>query len=122
MFIHSIANCHFDKAISYGEDKYVLTLCLEYVVEGKSVTAPLQYIAARGAVAEFVASQAGGAAAAHPGDYNIVDVDIADGRGQNFSIDREGFQLVTQPSAVSDFYDDLLISDIYEAEIKELVR
>ena len=122
MFHHSIANCYFDKAISYGEDKQVLTLCLEYVVEGKSVTAPLQYIAARGAVAEFVASQAGGAAAAHPGDYNIVNIDIANGRGQNFSIDREGFQLVAQPSAVSDFYDDLLIGDIYEAEVKALVK
>ena len=91
-------------------------------MEKKSVTAPLQYIASRGEVAEFVASQAGGSAATHPGEYNIVNVEIANGRGQNFSIDREGFQLVTQPSAVSDFYDDLLISDIYEAEIKELVR
>ncbi|MGB0690397.1 MAG: methyltransferase, partial [Candidatus Puniceispirillum sp.] len=63
-------------------------------MEGKSVTAPLQYIAARGTVAEFVASEAGGAAATHPGEYNIVDVDITNGRGQNFSIDREGFQLV----------------------------
>jgi hypothetical protein len=91
-------------------------------LEKKSVTAPLQYIASRGEVAEFVASQAGGSAATHPGEYNIVNVEIANGRGQNFSIDREGFQLVTQPSAVSDFYDDLLISDIYEAEIKELVQ
>lgn len=97
-------------------------VCLESDLEKKSVTAPLQYIASRGAVAEFVASQAGGAAATHPGEYNIVDVEIANGRDQDFSIDREGFQLVAQPSAVSDFYDDLLISDIYEAEIKDLVR
>lgn len=73
-------------------------------------------------MAEFVVSQAGGAAATHPGEYNFVDVEIANGRGQSFSIDRQGFQLVSQPSAVTDFYDDLLISDIYEDEIKGLVK
>ena len=97
-------------------------LCLEFGLEQKSVIAPLQYIASREAMAEFVASQAGGAAATHQGEYNIVNVKITNGRGQNFNIDREGFELVAQPSAVSDFYDDLLISEIYEAEVNELVK
>ncbi|MBT6123315.1 MAG: methyltransferase [Candidatus Puniceispirillum sp.] len=95
---------------------------MEFDVERMSVIAPLQYIASRESVAEFVASQAGGVAATHPGEYNFVDVEIANGRGHNFHIDREGFQLVAQPSAVSDFYDDLLVNDIYEAEVKDLVR
>ena len=46
---------------------------------------------------------------------------IQDARGLPLSIDRGGFQLVQHTSSVTDFYDDVQIEGIYNAEIERLV-
>ncbi len=42
-------------------------------------------------------------------------------RAEGFSLDREGFILTVQPSRVGDFYDDLEIAAVYEAEAEALL-
>lgn len=87
------------------------------------IRAQLQYLAPGddgGAV--YHASQAGGAAAAHDGQYRWHEVDVADARGRTLSLDREGFMLMPHSSAVTDFRDDAALVVIYEPEIDRLLR
>jgi hypothetical protein len=57
------------------------------------------------------------------GSLDPREVLIASGRenAAMFSIDREGFALVTQPSAVADFENNAEIERVYYAEIRKLV-
>jgi hypothetical protein len=53
----------------------------------------------------------------------MQEVSIHDGRRElpSSSLDVEGFRLVSQESAVSDFYDDEQINTTYHAEVKSLL-
>ena len=88
------------------------------------VKAPVKYLADAAAVPVYVASAGGGDATQHKGNYVMQTVPIHDGRARSepFSLDREGFALVSQTSAVRDFYDDAQIADLYDAEVKALLR
>jgi hypothetical protein len=92
------------------------------------VEAPLKYLAAAGAAPPvYVASVGGGDATLHQGDYVMQSVAIRNGRlceagAEGFGLDREGFMLAAQASAVRDFYDDDQIAAVYEPEVKALVR
>jgi hypothetical protein len=88
------------------------------------VEASLKYLADDKRVAAYVASVAGGPIPDHNGNYVTHRVAIGNGRirAEGFSLDREGFSLATQSSAVGDFYDDAEIVAIYEDEVKALVR
>lgn len=87
------------------------------------IRAQLQYLApSDDGSAVYHASQAGGAAAAHDGQYRWHEVDIADARGRDLSLDRQGFMLMPHNSAVADFSDDAALADIYEPEIDRLLR
>lgn len=88
------------------------------------VEAPVKYLADAAAVPVYVASVGGGDATLHKGNYVMQTVAIHDGRArpEPFSLDREGFALVTQASAVQDFYDDAQIAAVYDAEVKALLR
>ncbi|MEX0694006.1 MAG: CmcJ/NvfI family oxidoreductase [Rhodospirillales bacterium] len=57
------------------------------------------------------------------GSLDPREVMIANGRdnASTFSIDREGFAFVSQPSAVSDFEDEAEIKRVYYGEIRKLV-
>lgn len=52
------------------------------------------------------------------------DVRIEDGRGREhqFTLDRNGFQIVTSPSSVTDFYDDEEVKRVYYPEVERLVK
>ena len=90
---------------------------------GGRISAKLQYLAlSDDGSAVYHASQAGGAAAAHDGQYRWHEVDIADARGRDLSLDRQGFMLMPHNSAVVDFSDDAALADIYEPEINRLLR
>ena len=90
---------------------------------GSRIRAQLQYLApSDDGSAVYHASQAGGAAAAHDGQYRWHEVDIADARGRDLSLDRQGFMLMPHNSAVADFSDDAALADIYEPEIDRLLR
>jgi hypothetical protein len=92
------------------------------------VEAPLKYLAAAGAAPPvYVASVGGGDATLHQGDYVMQSVAIRNGRlceagAEGFGLDREGFMLAAQASAVRDFYDDGEIAAVYEPEVEALVR
>lgn len=88
------------------------------------VEAPLKYLADAEDVPVYIASVGGGDTSLHKGNYVMQPVVIHNGRArpEGFSLDREGFILTAQPSAVGDFYDDGEIAALYEAEVKALVR
>ena len=87
-----------------------------------SIRASLQYLAmADDGDAVYHASQAGGTAAEHDGQYDHREVDITDGRGQAFELDRAGFMLTSHDSAVTDFHDDHALATTYEDEAKALI-
>ena len=72
----------------------------------------------------YIPSEAGQDNSKWAGMYEDHEVPIRDGRQSDepFDIDVQGFALVGQTSAVTDFYDDGQVADIYEAEIKALLR
>ena len=86
------------------------------------VEAQLKYLADDSGPVEYVASRGGGDATEHKGDYVMHRVAVHDARGENFGLDRQGFELVERPSAVDDFYDDGQIEAVHEQEVKALVR
>ena len=73
-----------------------------------AVTATVQYIHEGGDQAAYHASEAGGAAATHGGRFDSRVIQIKDAHRAEavLDLDREGFQLVPQASAVTDFHDD----------------
>ena len=89
-----------------------------------AVTATVQYIHEGGDQAAYHASEAGGAAATHDGRFDSREVQIKDARRAEavFDLDHEGFQLVPQASAVTDFYDDEQLASIYNAEVTALIK
>ena len=58
------------------------------------------------------------------GEDDMRDVTIEDGRGREaeFTIDRNGFQLVKAPTAVADFYDPQEIKRVYYPEVEQLLK
>ena len=88
------------------------------------VEATLKYLADDKDPAVYIASRGGGDVTEHKGNYIAQQVAVCNGRlrGPEFSLDREGFALIFQASAVDDFYDNDKIRDIYEAEVKTLVQ
>jgi len=88
------------------------------------VEAPLKYLADDENLAVYIASVGGGDVTEHKGNYVSPTISIYNGRTRpdGFSLDREGFMLSSQASAVEDFYDDDAIAAVYEAEVKTLVR
>ena len=73
----------------------------------------------------YFASQGGAEAELHIGaQIEARTVTIADAREKHPAptLDKEGFTLVDHVSAVTDFYDDARIHDIYEREVAALVK
>ena len=92
------------------------------MAESHSVRAMLQYLAADDdGDAVYHASQAGGAAADHDGDYDSRQVEIHDGRGRAFDLDTAGFMLTGHVSGMTDFHDDDALAAVYNAEARDLV-
>ena len=89
-----------------------------------SIRVPLQYLANDQNLAVYMASVGGGEVIPHEGNYIMQTMVIENGRGnkESFQLDREGFELLQQPTAVTDFFDEDSISDVYEAEVKALVQ
>lgn len=75
----------------------------------------------------YVPSEAGHDNSKWAGQYREHMVDIHDARAASgpeggFDLDREGFTLWPQETAVTDFYDDSQISETYEPEIEALLK
>ena len=89
-----------------------------------SIRVPLQYLANDQNLAVYMASVGGGEVIPHEGNYIMQTMVIENGRRnkESFHLDREGFELLQQPTAVTDFFDEDSIANFYEAEVKALVQ
>lgn len=60
----------------------------------------------------------------HEGEFKMEEVEILNARAQpdDFTLDKNGFTLVPQPTQVKDFYQDEELKSVYDNEVRELVR
>ena len=58
------------------------------------------------------------------GEFQIAELEIVDARGgtEQPELDREGFELVDSPTAVTNFYDEKQITDVYYPECIALLK
>ena len=87
------------------------------------VKAKLKYLANLDEPLVYIPSKGGGDDTDHVGNFTMQEVSVHDGRKNKLSssMDVEGFQLVTQKTAVDDFYDDAQIKQTYHEEVKALL-
>lgn len=85
--------------------------------------AELKFLADLSKPLVYIPSKGGGDETNHVGNFAAREVEIRDAREAlaSTSLDAEGFLLVSQPTAVKDFYDDGEINGIYHAEVKTLL-
>ena len=71
----------------------------------------------------YIPSKGGGDATDHVGNFVMQEVDVFDARAElrSSGLDAEGFCLVTQKTAVDNFYDDEQVRSTYHDEIKALL-
>jgi len=72
----------------------------------------------------YVPSKGGGDQTDHVGNFAMQEVNVHDGRRDksSASLDVEGFRLVSQETAVDDFYDDVQVESTYHEEVKSLLK
>jgi hypothetical protein len=72
----------------------------------------------------YVPSEAGRDNSVWAGRYEDREVEIVDARPNagDFTLDGAGFELVAQPTAVTDFYDDGQVADVWEPEVIDLLK
>ena len=71
----------------------------------------------------YIPSTGGGDSTEHVGNFVMQDVAIHNARRDKMSpsFDAEGFMLVSQDTAVKDFYDDRQVASIYHDEVRSLL-
>ncbi len=71
----------------------------------------------------YVPSKGGGDQTDHVGNFTMREVNVHDGRQDmpSSSLEVEGFQLVSQVTAVEDFYDAAQVTSAYHEEVKALL-
>ena len=88
------------------------------------VEATLTYSIATGEKPISGSDQVGGRLRYNTGAQEERVVTIANGRPSraSFALDRHGFELVEQPTAVRDFYDEDEVRAVYDPEVERLVK
>lgn len=86
--------------------------------------AQLTYVVDTGEKPVIYPSEPGGREERRTGQYQQHMVTIHDGRARadEFSLEREGFLLVDHATEVEDFYDEQQHQEVYDAEIRQLVK
>lgn len=71
----------------------------------------------------YIPSKGGGDETDHVGNFTMQEVSVHDGRKDmpSSSLDVEGFQLVSQTTAIDDFYDVQQVNGTYHEEVKALL-
>ncbi len=89
-----------------------------------TVFAPLNFIRRQDTKPSFESSALTGGAPRYSYEMEAHTVPIADMRpfADDLSLDEEGFELLTEPTAVRDFYDDDAVGHYYHDEIETLLR
>ena len=87
------------------------------------IKANLKFLANLDEPLVYIPSKGGGDETDHVGNFTTQEVSVYDGRRDkaSSSLDVEGFQLVSQTTAVDDFYDDLQVEQTYHDEVKALL-
>ncbi len=88
-----------------------------------SIKANLKFLANLDEPLVYVPSKGGGDQTDHVGNFTMQAVSVHDGRidKHSASLDVEGFQLVSQETAVEDFYDAAQVKSTYHEEVKALL-
>ena len=88
------------------------------------VEAPLKFLASAEEAPVFHASVGGGAVTRHEGHFEdrVVTLRSARDQGTPFTLDEQGFQLVTRATGVRDFHDPEEVRQVYEPEVQDLLR
>lgn len=89
-----------------------------------TITAPLKFMIPMKEKPQIFMSANQAEANKRTGEFHMVDLEIADARrlGEEPQLDREGFELVTSPTAVTDFYDENQITSVYYKECMALLK
>lgn len=87
-----------------------------------TVTAPLTFIRPQDTKPYFHSSALTGGEVKIFFEVEAHAVPIADMRGITPTLDREGFELLTEATAVDDLYDDAAIEGAYAREIEDLLK
>ena len=89
-----------------------------------SVTAALNFQVPRAERPQVFVAPPGEGQHERKASYAPQQVEILDGRllDPQPTLDREGFALTRAPSAVTDFYDEEQIREVYDAELARLIR
>jgi hypothetical protein len=89
-----------------------------------AITAPVKFMVPMAEKPQVFMSANQAEANKRTGEFRMVDVDISDARDVDPapSLDREGFELITSPTKVTDFYDPKQITDIYYRECIALLK
>jgi len=89
-----------------------------------TVRAELKFLADLSQPLVYVPSKGGGDQTEHQGNFRTHRVEVHDARASlpAAHLDREGFVLLEQPSAVTDFYDDAALEATYHGELAALIR
>ena len=92
--------------------------------EPADVEAPLRYLINLDVKPVSYNPPPGGGLPRREGNYDDVMVTVHDARAaaRDFSLDREGFELVRHDSAVTDFYDDTQVRAVYYPEVERLLK
>jgi hypothetical protein len=92
-------------------------------VPAESVKANFKFLADLDAELVYVPSKGGGDETEHVGNFTMREVEVHDARRELLSsnLDVEGFQLVHQPTTVTDFYDDAQVDSTWHDEVKALL-
>ena len=87
------------------------------------ITASLKFLADLDAPLVYIPSKGGGDETDHFGNFMTHEVAVFNGRHNKMaaSLDVEGFRLVSQPTAVKDFFDDEQIESVYHLEVQSLL-
>ncbi len=87
------------------------------------VTANLKFLANLDEPLVYVPSKGGGDQTDHVGNFTMREVSVHDGRIDmpSSSLEVEGFQLVSQETAIEDFYDAAQVTSTYHEEVKALL-
>ncbi len=85
--------------------------------------AELKFLANLDGPLVYIPSKGGGDSTEHVGNFVMREVEIHDARRDlgSSSLDAEGFKLVSQASAVDDFFDDAQVASVYHEEVRSLL-
>jgi hypothetical protein len=89
-----------------------------------SIQAPIGYLVDTGELPVFYQSDVAGERTNFEGEREFRPMNVRNARQlpNAFTLDHEGFAFIAHHSAVSDFYDDAQLHEIYNAEAEALVR